>query len=176
MDKANMPRTWLVTDERMGDRLFGALDRLPAKSGVLFRHHALARSERLTLGREVAATCRSAGHLLAVSRDEGLARELGARLVHNPERSAEDFRYSFAVHNAAAVERANQQGAALAFLSPIFPTRSHPGSSPLPRREVKLLIEKLDCPVIALGGMTAQNFAEVEELGFHGWAGIDAWL
>ncbi len=41
------PRTWLMTDERLGIRLWEAIDRLPKDSGIVFRHYALARAERL---------------------------------------------------------------------------------------------------------------------------------
>ena len=34
------PRAWLMTDERMGERLWEAIDRLPVKhSGIVFRHY-----------------------------------------------------------------------------------------------------------------------------------------
>ena len=34
------PREWLMTDERMGDRLWEAIDGMPPGSGVVFRHYA----------------------------------------------------------------------------------------------------------------------------------------
>ena len=45
------PRAWLMTDERMGDRLWTAIDRLPIKhAGIVFRRYSLldeARAARL---------------------------------------------------------------------------------------------------------------------------------
>ena len=39
--QTDWPREWLMTDERMGDRLWTAIDRLPIKhSGIVFRHYA----------------------------------------------------------------------------------------------------------------------------------------
>ncbi|MGZ8345439.1 MAG: thiamine phosphate synthase, partial [Allosphingosinicella sp.] len=44
-----LPRLWLMTDERQGEGLWEALERLPRGSGVVFRHHGLARAERRKL-------------------------------------------------------------------------------------------------------------------------------
>ena len=40
------PSRWLMTDERMGDRLTPTLLALPPGSGVVFRHYSLAERER----------------------------------------------------------------------------------------------------------------------------------
>ena len=47
------PNRWLMTDERMGDRLIGALLALPPGSGVVFRHYSLTEHERRALFAEV---------------------------------------------------------------------------------------------------------------------------
>ena len=78
------PHTWLMTDERLGARLWEAIDRLPENSGVVFRHYALGPVERLSLADKVASTCRSRGFALAVAADADLARVVGADLIHNP--------------------------------------------------------------------------------------------
>ena len=46
---ANQPpgRGWLMTDERMGERLWEAIDRLPSGSGgIVFRHYQSGSDER----------------------------------------------------------------------------------------------------------------------------------
>ena len=42
--------------------------------------------------------------------------------------------------------------------------------------EAKAIVAASEVPVIALGGVTRDRFAELERDGFYGWAGIDAWL
>ena len=168
------PREWLMTDERIGERLWEAVDALPPGSGVLFRHYAAA--EREAIAARVASICRTKSLILAVAGDVKLAKELGARLVHNPRNEPEDLPFSRSAHSFEEAASAGEAGASLIFLSPIFPTRSHPGRQPLDREEAKAIVAASQVPVIALGGMTRERFAERERDGFYGWAGIDAWL
>ena len=44
-----------MTDERLGDGLWAALERLPKGSGVVFRHYGLAPAERRALFEEMVA-------------------------------------------------------------------------------------------------------------------------
>jgi thiamine-phosphate pyrophosphorylase len=66
-------------------------------------------------------------------------------------------------------------GAAILFVSPVFPTRSHPGAPPLGPMRAARIGRGLGLMVIGLGGMTARRWGRVRRLGFDGWAGIDAW-
>ena len=169
------PRAWLMTDERLGDRLWEALANLPeGAGGVVFRHYSLGETERLALGREVAANADARGLMLAVAGSSSLAEELGAQLAHNPE-SAGSLPLSRAVHDNAEAMAAKSWGASLAFVSPVFPTRSHPDRTALGVDRAWVLAEVAGCPAIALGGMSAKRF---ETLGnrFYGYAGIDCWL
>ena len=83
------------------------------------------------------------------------------------------------MHNEADAERTRRIGAALAFVSPVFGTRSHPGSPALGHERAASLARRLNCPAIVLGGMDAFKFAALEQAYpnlFHGFAGIDCWL
>lgn len=169
------PRDWLMTDERMGERLWEAIGRVPAGAGgIVFRHYSLGPSERLELGKQVVELARERKLVLAVAGDVMLAERLDAQLVHNPQDAA-DFPFSMAVHDKWEADTARQAGADLAFISPVFSTRSHPGAPALGAERASQLAKIAGCPAIALGGMT---FGKFWELGppFHGWAGIDAWL
>ena len=168
------PRTWLMTDERLGARLWEAIDRLPTDSGIVVRHYALEPAERLRLAAEVASICRARGLTLAVAGDIDTARAVGANLVHNPPDVPTGIPFSEAVHSIEEAEAAARIGASLVFVSPIFATRSHPGAAALGPEHAKRVAGAARAPAIALGGMNAQRFAELE--GFYGWAGIDAWL
>jgi thiamine-phosphate pyrophosphorylase len=76
-------------------------------------------------------------------------------------------------HNRRELKAAEQAGADLVFLSPVFPTRSHPGARPLGAGRFSLLAHQVRLPVIALGGMNAAKARRLSSA--HGWAGIDAW-
>lgn len=168
------PREWLMTDERMGDRLWVAIAALPAGSGVLFRHYAAPGREAVAV--RVAEICRERKLLLDVAADVALAAKLGAQLVHNPNSDPGNLPFSRSAHSRDEATSACRSGASLIFLSPLFPTRSHPGAVPLSREIAREIVAACPMPVIALGGMDRRRFEEIGDDGFYGWAGIDAWL
>ncbi len=169
------PRDWLMTDERMGDRLLEAIGRVPSGTGgIVFRHYSLGPRERLELGKSVAEAARARKLVLAVAADPRLAEQLDAHLVHNPSAPSE-LPISRSVHDEPEARSAAAEGAALVFVSPIYPTRSHPDAPALGPERAARLAKLAGCPAIALGGMTFGRFWELGD-SFHGWAGIDAWL
>jgi thiamine-phosphate pyrophosphorylase len=170
------PREWLMTDERMGAGLWDAIDALPRGVGVVFRHYSLDEGERAALARRVAETCRKRELVLAVAGNVELAREVDASLVHNPAGDAGPLPFSRSAHSRGEADAAWRAGVSLIFLSPIFATRSHPEAAPLPRELARDIVTRSPVPVIALGGVNRERFAELKADGFYGWAGIDAWL
>ena len=172
------PREWLMTDERIGEPLWEAIERVPSGGGVVFRHYSLDPAERLELGERVAAAANALGLMLSVGRHVGLAKALRAAMVHNPA-GATSLPFSLAVHDEQEAEAARLAGAALVFVSPVFPTQSHPEASALGLEEAARLAEISSCPAIALGGMNAARSHALEAAhsgAFHGYAGIDCWL
>jgi thiamine-phosphate pyrophosphorylase len=166
-----------MTDERMGERLWEAIDRLPIKhGGIVFRHYATQPETRAALAGRVADICHRRSLTLAIARDLELARSLRADLVHNPTEPADPLPFSRAVHSLEEAEAAKAEGAALVFVSPVFPTRSHPGRKPLYRPLAVRIAKTAGVPAIALGGMNPFKSARLEREGFYGWAGIDAWM
>jgi len=174
-NQPSWPTRWLMTDERLGDRLSRAVDCLPSGSGIIFRHYSLSASERLNLGRDLAGRAAERGLVLGIAGSRELAEELGAALVHNPDLPGA-LPASIAVHDEDQAFRARQMGAALAFIAPVFPTRSHADRPALGEERALKLALLAGCPAIALGGMDEDRFAALHERGFYGYAGIDCWL
>ena len=169
------PRAWLMTDERMGEQLWSAIDRLPIKhSGIVFRHYQAPN--RAAFARRIAEICHRRSLILAVAGDVELARTLRADLVHNPAELPSELPFSRSVHSLADAEAARAEGASLVFVSPVYPTTSHPGRRPLYRPLSLQVARAAGVPAIALGGMNELKFARLGREGFYGWAGIDAWL
>ena len=164
-----LPRLWLMTDTRMGDALWDALARLPAGSGVIFRHYELPAQQRRALLLEVMAVARK--RRLTVLAAGGLRSADGG---HNgkPARGL----YSRSAHNRREIVAATRAGADAVFVSPVFATRSHPGAVALGVARFGLMIRGARIPVIALGGMSARRARSLAPLEFHGWAAIDAWM
>lgn len=169
MERCQTP--WLMTDERLGRGLFAAIDRVPAGGGVVFRHDRIA--ERAQLAAEVAERCRVRGLALAVAGDVFLARAVGAQFVHRPD-GPTDLPFSLAVHDEREAHEANARGAAMVFVSPVFPTASHPDAPALGIERAVRLAQQCQAPAIALGAMDERRFRQLPDSVFSGWAGIGA--
>jgi thiamine-phosphate pyrophosphorylase len=81
--------------------------------------------------------------------------------------------HSAPAHDAREMRAAMRAGADLIFLSPLFPTRSHPGGAALGRRRFAALAGQVSIPVIALGGMHGGHARMLRDIGASGWAAID---
>jgi len=167
-----LPRLWLMTDERLGERLLPAVERLPTGAGIVFRHYGLSEPERRRLFDRVAPIARRRQLMLLLAGPADQALAWGADGSHGRGHGA-GLR-SAPVHDLAEIRAAERDGAALLFLSPVFATRSHPEARPLGPARFNFLARRTDLPVIALGGMDDVRVRRVREA--YGWGGIDAWV
>lgn len=169
-----LPRIWLMTDERFGDDLLPAVQRLPRQSGVIFRHYATQYRARRDLFRQVLRICRKRGHMLLLAGDERQARNWHADGHHQRSPRRAKSVHSAAVHNAAEIAKVKAYGPDLLFLSPAYTTNSHPSQRPLgPLGFGRLAKIVRKSNIIALGGMNHQK-AKMMGRHIHGWAAIDA--
>jgi thiamine-phosphate pyrophosphorylase len=166
----NLPRRWLMTDERQGEGLFDAIARLPADAGIVFRHSSLPAAHRRALFKRVRDA--APGPVLLAGPAEQ-AEAWGADGSHGRGRGF-GLR-SAPVHDYAQIRAAERDGAALLFLSPVYPTSSHPDARPLGLARFAWLARRTMLPVIALGGMNEARGRRLASFGAYGWAGIDAW-
>jgi thiamine-phosphate pyrophosphorylase len=151
--RSALPVLWLFTDAvRLPDPL-AAIACLPrGLCGVVFRPEGVA--DRAGLAREVGRLCRARGIALTVAGDWRLAASLGVGVHLRGGRGRPVARRlnTSSAHGVAELRRARLAGA-LAFLSPVFPTPSHPGAAVLgPWRWGALARGRA---VGALGGMDA---------------------
>jgi thiamine-phosphate pyrophosphorylase len=148
---------WLFTDERRLADPCLSVARLPrGLAGVVLRHDGDPR--RAELGRALARICRARRLAMVVAGDVRLASALGAG-VHLrggrwpcPVRPRRGLLTSSA-HGQAELRRAGRAGVQLAFLSPAFPTPSHPGADGLGPVRWSRLARGARLPVAALGGI-----------------------
>ena len=147
-------------DERQGAAVLDAVRALPRGSGVVLRHLATPRAERAQLSSRVRAIARARRLVVAEAGESylpaGARQSPGLRLV--------------SVHDARELAAARRMKADLVFVSPVFPTRTHPGAPALGRVRFAALAMRSPAPVIALGGMTARR---ARGLPAYGWAAID---
>ena len=170
-----LPKIWLMTDERLGDDLLPAIQRLPARSGVIFRHYHLDAAARKSLFGQVMRICRRRGHVLLLAGDERTAIRWHADGFHQRSQRASQLLHSAPVHDAREIAGVKAARPDLVLLSPIFATNSHPGARPLgPLAFNRLAKLALPSRIIALGGMNRRNAQMLSLRLIHGWAAIDA--
>lgn len=173
MRQTLMPDLWLVTDARTAAVLGPSLRGLPRGSGVIFRHYHLPPVARRAAFEQTLRLCRARGHVIVLAGTAREARAWGADGAYGPPAvlapgpAALRLCTAHSLRELAAAARARADAV---LLSPVFPTRSHPGGRTLGPVRFLLLARHSPIPVIALGGMTA---ATARRLPGFGWAAID---
>lgn len=168
-----MPELWLLSDERNDAGLELALRRLPPGSGFVYRHYHLPPAERVARWHALLRVIRMRKHLAILADSALTAREWGADGIYGPPRALypiSELVTLATAHSLRELGEANRAMADAVMLSPVFPTRSHPGARGLGPVRFRLLARHAQMPVIALGGMTSQT---ARRLGWPLWAAID---
>lgn len=168
------PRLWLLSDQRNDDVLEDRLRALPRGSGFVFRHYHCAPQDRIARFMALRRICRARGHVVILADSTMTAREWGADGVYGAPLSLYPTRVNMltvaTAHDLAEIGQANRLRADAVMLSPVFPTRSHPGASTLGIQRFRHLASCAQMLVIALGGMTADR---ANQLQWDRWAAID---
>ena len=176
-----MPALWLFTDlARLPDPV-PAILLMPRGCGVVFRHDAAP--DRAALAARVARACRARGVALAVAGDPRLAAALGAGLHLRGGRAPRPCPPGWlrpgqpvtsSAHGRTELRRAARAGAKAVFLSPLLPTRSHPGAAGLGAVRWSALARNAGCAVLALGGVSGATVRRVPH-GAGGAGLIGGW-
>lgn len=168
----SVPDIWLLSDDRNDAVLEEAIGRLPPGSGFVFRHYHLDADARAVRFAQILPLLRHAGHWAIVSGGFRTAEKWGADGVYGGlgAIAPAELRWIATAHNEAEIADANEYGACAVMLSPVFPTRSHPGAASLGSDRFRELAALSAIPVIALGGMTAER---ARDLNWPRWAAVD---
>ncbi|WP_051881469.1 thiamine phosphate synthase [Parvularcula oceani] len=161
----------LFTDEERHPDIVSLMERLPG-AGLLppllivFRHYGLRAGDRAVLAHRAAVVARRKGHLFVTARGSfgdgahnGWSRGLRTVSVHGPREGAAK----------AAALRPH-----LGFVSPVFPTRSHPGAAALGPARASAIAQRLPYPAFALGGVDDLSTKRLIGTPFCGIAAIGA--
>lgn len=181
-----LPRQWLFSDERLTVGIARLAAALPPGSGIVLRHDSLASGTRWRLLRRLMRVARTRGLTILLAGTPDMARRWGADGVHlrqhDARRAVQAHRLglivTMPVHDAREARRARRAKADGVFISPLYPTRSHPGAPVLGPAAWLRLARLAGGQPIALGGMAP---ARARQLGRRasglkpGWAAIDAW-
>lgn len=82
--------------------------------------------------------------------------------------------FSVSTHTLEELQHASNIGADFAMLSPVLPTKSHPGEPALGWDAFSEIVRQVNIPVYALGGMTPEYVETARDNGAQGIAAITA--
>lgn len=180
-----LPHRYLITPEpdrdqdRFLESLSVALDQ--GHTLVQFRARTLKGSAYRSLARRVVDLCASRGARLLINGAPDLSADVGAHGVHLNGARLHDDRMrpgagsgllGVSCHSPVDLSRAQGIDADFAVLSPVRPTKSHPGAEPLGWERFGRWVAAAALPVFALGGLTAGDLVRARAAGAQGVAAI----
>lgn len=166
----SLPRLFLVSDARNDAALEAALARMPRGAGLIFRHYHLPPEERRARFDALRRIARRRGQRIFLSADARTARAWRADGAYGPARQLAAGPALPRLVTAHSLREMRMSRADGIVLSPVCPTRSHPGAKTLGAVRFRLLSRLAQSPVIALGGLTEHRAAAH---GLDRWAAID---
>lgn len=131
---------------------------------------------------EAASTSRAHGARLVLNSGLGLSAEHFDGLhLRGPDLMAcrsrpvpPDQLLGASCHSRKELEHATEIGADYALLSPVASTASHPQVAPLGWEGFRQMVEQVNLPVYALGGMEREDLSRARAMGGQGIAAIRA--
>jgi thiamine-phosphate pyrophosphorylase len=177
-----LPNLLFFTDPERTPDPERVAERLPAGAAVVFR--AFGATDAATRGLRLREIARRRGLRLLVGADTNLALRVQADGVHLPERLAStlpglraahpDWLVTLAAHDLAAAQAGVSMGADALVVSPVFPSRSPSAGAPLGVDGLKRIVEAVETPVYALGGVHASTATLLLDTGIVGMAAVEA--
>ncbi|WP_429911712.1 thiamine phosphate synthase [Glycocaulis sp.] len=176
-----LPRLFAFTDpQRTADPMAFAA-RLPAGTGLIYRH--FGRDDLKALAAPLAKLARRQDLALFIAADPQLALKVEADGVHWPERHLGEVRrwrlkaphllVTASAHTPAALRHAAKLADGV-FLSPVFASNSASAGAPLGIIRASSIARQAAAPVLALGGVALSDLAALQARGFYGAGAVDA--
>lgn len=144
---------------------------------IQLRDKSLPDEARLQLARETVRRARPFAARVLVNGSLDLARAAGADGVHLDSTAAAKLAarpdcewVGVSCHDAAELAHAAALEADFTLLSPVLPTRSHPGAATLGWDRFAALAAASPIPVYGLGGLERNDIAAAQSHGAHGVA------
>ncbi len=175
-------RRWLRSCETLAQQVEAALQ--GGATMVQLREKGLSREEILREARELLPLCHQYGAPLIVNDDPELAREAGADGVHIGQ---EDMAYEQArkllgpdkiigvsAHNPREALAAQDAGADYLGCGAVFGSATKDGVQTLTPAGLREICRSVQIPVVAIGGITAENLPQLRGTGASGAAVVSA--
>ncbi len=182
-----LPHLYAISNaSELGSEIFLERLQLSLNNGlrlIQIREKGWAREELRTLALRAVAMSHAAGARVLLNEDIDLALEVGADGVQltGAQLASCSSRPDVALcaascHSHAELQRAAELGLDFALLSPVLPTKSHPGAAHLGWEKFSELVSNSVIPVYALGGLQQDDMETAWQSGAHGIALLrNAW-
>jgi thiamine-phosphate pyrophosphorylase len=183
-------KVYAVTDRRFlnGRRLVDDVEKAIQGGATFIQYREksglLNREEMVKEAKEIKALCHSYRVPFVIDDDVAMALEVGADGVHvgQEDRSCQSARAELGDQaiigvSAQTVEEAieaQKQGADYLGVGAVFPTQSKDDAMAVSKETLKAICEVVTIPVIAIGGVTAENTLALKDTGIVGVAVISA--
>lgn len=175
------PRLTLITDSQRlpRDHFFEVVEQA-LKGGVdavLVREKQMDSGKLLAFASTLRDLTRQYDTKLIIHTQADIAKAIGADGVHVASDALDEIPHirnwlendsmsiSASCHNEIELGFAYRFGADYAFLSPLFPTTSHPDAPHLGVEKFREFAAEVPMPVVALGGITLQKRHEIDDFG-----------
>lgn len=176
-----LPTLYAISNEtELGKELFLARLKTRLDAGlrlIQLREKNLAHDELRELAQRVVMLAHARDAKVLLNGDVALAQEVGADGVQLTSRQLAGLHERPAVawcaascHNAEELRCAEELGCDFALLSPVLPTKSHPGAQHLGWDNFEAIAAGSSIPVYALGGLKTEDMQSAWEHGAHGIA------
>ena len=179
---------YAVTDRAwLGGRTLAEQVEEALRGGATFvqlREKELAGEALLAEAREIQALCRRYRVPFVIDDDVALARQIDADGVHVGQSDmeaqkarallGEDKILGVSAQTVEQALKAQEHGADYLGVGAVFPTGSKADAVEVSHETVKEICKAVDIPVIAIGGITADNVTELAGTGICGIAVISA--
>jgi thiamine-phosphate pyrophosphorylase len=178
----------LVTDPRLPRAQLLAVIRAAAENGahwIQVRDHRASARELFDLAQEVVTVCRPPGVRVAVNDRIDVALAVGADGVQLGGRSLPvgvarelvgDLNIGVSVHSIESAVQVEAEGTDWLTFGHVFPTSSHPDTTPRGVAALAQAVQTVHIPVIAIGGIGTHQVGPVIQAGASGIAVMSAIL
>ena len=180
------PLLHLVTDPRLPRAQLLAVIRAAAENSadwIQVRDHQVSARELFDLAQAVVTICRPRGVRVAVNDRIDVALAVGADGVQLGGRSLPvtvarerigDLSIGVSVHSIESAVQVEAEGADWITFGHVFPTSSHPDTTPRGVAALAQAVQAVHIPVIAIGGIGTRQVGPVIQAGAAGIAVISA--
>jgi len=182
----NKLKLYVITDGRFVDEIKGS--RLALEGGattIQLRMKNAPTRRMVEVGRKLRKLTEEYGALFVVNDRIDVALAVGADGVHlGPEdmplkmarRIAPELLIGATVHSVKEAIKAQEEGADYIGAGSVYPTSSKENAVVIGLKNLESIVESVSIPVVAIGGINAENVRDVLSTGVDGIAIISAIL